>query len=336
MGDEVSETAFRNAVSRGDWEQATSLLLAAGDRNAFVTLRGKSGRTALHKVACAKEPDIRFARLLVEIVVDKDKYITLQDNAGWTALHHAALSRHSDIAGLLIESVTDKNGYVTLKNHDEETTLHFAALSGCFDIAGILIENATDKNKFATAQTHNGWTALHYAARAGCSDVALLLIENVADKNKFVTTEAHQGWTALHEAASQEQSFLILKEIVRNAQDKNYINLAYKRDGRTALHQAVLNHPIDTTLFLLQNGAMPALLDTEGNTAWDLASIPGSERWEVITGLLLRDAQHGYMGWQSEGWGFITVNNMAGVNQRLWDAAKELFSDAQTSPDADW
>ncbi|KAI0861352.1 hypothetical protein F4860DRAFT_177526 [Xylaria cubensis] len=329
MADEVSETAFRNAVSRGHWERATSLLLAAGDRNAFVTLRDRGNNTALHEVARAKEPDIRFARLLVENAADKDKYITAQSNTGFTALHHAALSRHSDIASLLIESITDKNGYVTLQNHDEETALHFAAISGCFAIAVILIENATDKNKFVTAQTRIGWTALHKAARAGSSDVALLLIENVADKNKFVTTQDHQGWTALHEAASQKHSFLILKELLRNARDENYINLAYKRDSRTALHQAVLNHPIDTTLFLLQNGAMTTLLDREGNTAWDLACISGSERWEVITDLLLRDAGHGYMGMQGEGWSFIEANDMAGVNQRLWDAAEKSLRDAR-------
>ncbi|KAI0550464.1 hypothetical protein F4679DRAFT_583429 [Xylaria curta] len=332
---EDSKTAFHIAVDREDWKQAESLLSAARDGNAFATLRDDRDRTALHKVACSRRSDIFFARLLIEKATDKNQYVTAQNNMGETALHEAAFARCYNIAILLIENASDKNKFINVQCQFGETALHRAASGKCSDIAALLINNVMDKDKLLTARNRNGETALHHAANAGCSDIAMMLVENALDKDNFITVQDSDGWTALHEAASHEHMLPVLEKLLENTQNKrDYIDLGNKRNGRTALHQAVLSDSVDTVLFLLKEGARTTLLDMKGNTAWALACTPGEERWDIITTLLLKEPEFRDILYHHRGWRVIHNNNMAEVNRLLREIAKKLLDDTRLSPES--
>ncbi|KAI1737702.1 hypothetical protein F4680DRAFT_467969 [Xylaria scruposa] len=362
MADEDSKTAFRDAVSYGDWRQAESLLIAAEDKNSLVTLRDRLNYTALHKATS----NIDFVRLLIDNATDKNSYIAAQNHFGQTALHEAASLNRHEIATLLIENVTNRNECVNALDNKGNTALHVAARFGCYDIAPLLIQNAADKDKYVIASNINSLTALHYAASAGSSNLvgllienatdknkyvtaqddvdkrtalhcaacaessetAVLLIQNATDKNKYVTAQGINKMTALHEAATQEHSLQFVKELLRNinTQDKpNYINLPCEPGNRTALHKSLLSRDVETALFLIQEGAKTTLPDTEENTAWDFACTPGREIWEVIIDLLPLDSR-GTLLVEPNGWNFIDVNNMVLVNQWILETAMELLS----------
>ena len=273
------------------------------ERGADLHARNNWGETVLHyAVSGEKGPS------LVPLLLDASADITARDNEGQTVLHKVVDSSNigsHDNSALVLPLLLDAGADITARDNEGQTPLHEAAdhtyPAELAAAAALLLDAGAD----IAARTSRGLTPLHTAARMlpfsdnrepgyNHSAIVTLLLDAGADLH----TRDEDGMTPLHHAAHSRNFFnvahLLDRNATINAQDNGWnftvrqtergadIN-ARDKNGRTSLHHATSQHPLDgeehvaqelaaTVRVLLMAGADVSIRDEAGRRPIDLAA----------------------------------------------------------------
>lgn len=296
--DELDEQVVQ-AIGQGD----VAALAAALDEGADPNAESSPGRPALYLASRRGNTDA--VRLLIDHGADVHA-----ETLGGGILVSATLEGHREVVEILLDSGTDINATGTA-NFPDSAALHAAAEQGYRDIAELLIERGAEIN-----QTNSiGETPLHPAVGWNRPEIVSLLLDNGAD----IDYQANDGWTALHVAANFNavEPARILIETgaalnLENEDGETPLDMARPAvaellraagaqgaaDEATlgeiaSLDQAALDEQLaeaiadrDQALLaaLLEEGASPNTLDSEGNAVLALAADEG--QLELVQRLL--------------------------------------------------
>ncbi|XP_049883637.1 ankyrin repeat domain-containing protein 50 isoform X2 [Pectinophora gossypiella] len=294
--DAGGRTALWAAASAGH-ARSVRLLLFWG---ACVDNMDAEGRTVLS--AAAAQGNVEVVRQLLDRGLDEHH----RDNSGWTPLHYAAFEGHIEVCEALLEA----GAKVDEADNDGKGALMLCAQEGHARLAEILID---EWGAPVDQRAHDGKTALRLAALEGHFDTVQALYHRGADvdcvdadrrstlyvlaldnrlamarhlivqcRANVAATDA-EGRTPLHVSAWQGHTDMVNLLIkVGGAQVDGR-----DRCRRTALHAAAWRGRGAALRALLQAGADPAAVCTQGATPLGIAAQEGHE--ECVLWLL----QHG-------------------------------------------
>ncbi|KAJ3608361.1 hypothetical protein NHX12_025409, partial [Muraenolepis orangiensis] len=245
-------TPLHLAAREGHRDVAAALL----DQGASLGITTKKGFTPLHVAAKYGKIESGLTPLHVAAHYDNQKVALLLLNQGasphaaakngYTPLHIAAKKNQMEIATTLLEYGASTNG-VTRQGI---TPLHLAAQEGNVDVVTLLLA----RDAALDLGNKSGLTPLHLAAQEDKVSVAEVLINQGA----CVDPETKMGYTPLHVACHYGNvkmvGFLLKNQAKVNAKTKA------AQQGHT--------HIIS---LLLQHGALPNELTTNGNSALSIA-----------------------------------------------------------------
>ncbi|WP_445401862.1 ankyrin repeat domain-containing protein [Zobellella sp. An-6] len=247
------------AADKGNEEMVRSLLAAGAD------VKRKDGRgwAALYTAVCGRsgQDNPRLLQALLDAGADANQ---AADN-GFSPLYCAAEKGRTQMAARLLSA-----GARVEENNNGWRALYIAAHNNHLDIVSMLLAMGADPN---SANGPSGWTPLAISADKNHEEVVTLLLQLGAEPDR----KTGHGFTPLYQAvASGKDTRPIMKLLVAAGADPNTrVNNQYKW---TPLHRAANSGHYDTTEALLQLGANPALGDTDGDTALDLAIDRGYEK----------------------------------------------------------
>ena len=238
----IGKTPLHYAVWDGYLQIVKILLANKADPNAKNDLK----KTPLHYVA------MRGAFLPSRKDFDPD-------------LHSALWNRYKNIIELLIANGADPNS----KDKIGASPLHLSTDIGDKGIIMMetLIANGADPN------VRNKWneTPLMSAAWLGYKATAKALIARGADPNAI----RDDGWTALHLVAWSGYNKETAEALIAGGAKLNVIEILYY--GATPLHLASRKGNKDVAEVLIDYGADTNILNNEGQTALEIATIEGQE-----------------------------------------------------------
>ncbi|CAG9794413.1 unnamed protein product [Diatraea saccharalis] len=258
------------------------------------------GRTVLSTAAA--QGNVEVVRQLLDRGLDEHH----RDNSGWTPLHYAAFEGHIEVCEALLEA----GAKVDEADNDGKGALMLAAQEGHTALVQTLID---DWGAPVDQHAHDGKTALRLAALEGHFDTVralhsrgadvdaldadrrstlyVLALDNRLAMARFLLRECGasvaaadiEGRTPLHVSAWQGHTDMVnlLIKVGGAAVDGR------DRCGRTALHAASWRGRCGVLRALLQRGADPAAVCTQGATPLGIAAQEGHE--ECVLWLL----QHG-------------------------------------------
>jgi ankyrin repeat protein len=156
------------------------------------------------------------------------------------------------------------------RNANGGTALMYAVSNNHLEVVSLLLARGADPN----ARARIGWTPMLVAGAKGRDRAIALLLEAGADPAQ---ADAY-GWTPLMRAVSGGyiDAVLILLESGR-------VDLgAREESGATALHIAAGYGQVEIVRVLLQAGAEPLAVDSEGRTPADVARLQGHAAAEAL------------------------------------------------------
>lgn len=278
------ETPFQLALSRR-YHVITKLLECGAED---VTGVNADGETALH-VLC--DYSVRVIRGFLEKGVDANA----QDGRGDTVLHLVARRRRD--AAHVIELLMEFGARVRLVNMEGRNVLHEAASNNSVKLVAFLREKGCSVGDM----DYEGNTALHLAAAGRSDDVVQYLLE--LEEVQVQATNL-DGMTALEKALSGNtrvrragrncrpnsqnsisvhvgiNDTVLLRLLLKVGVDVN----AKDRDGRTALHAAILENDKKSLQILLDHGADVNIENRNGHTPAKLAAMRG--KYDLVSVLV--------------------------------------------------
>ncbi|KAF5286936.1 hypothetical protein FQR65_LT12395 [Abscondita terminalis] len=181
----------------------------------------------------------------------KIENINLQNREGRSALHLAITHRNNDVARFFIDIGVDVN----LTDRYGMTAFHYACQLADIDVVKKMLPNVTDINLQSSIFKN---TALNMAFMNRNKDIGPFLIDEGAD----ISLKDRDGMTAFHYAC-RSADIEIVKKVRPNVPD---IDLQSFISARSALHLAIINKNVNTTRFLIDEGADINLSDHDGMT----------------------------------------------------------------------
>ena len=291
------------------------LLENGGDPNARSIDGGTPLLWAIWGYPCE---DALHCQQVVGLLLGSGSDVNGRDDWGDTPLHESILYKR-DVK--VIQKLLDHGADVTVEHnrwaggssHPSAplTPLHLAAYVGSpTEVIELLIDRGADVN----ARDENGLTPLHLAAgNNDNSHIVQYLLSRVADSN----ARDENGDTPLHLAAKGDlckrdevHCEFLFSFLLYNSADANALN----DEGNSPLH-IVISRALDHTLvrMLLEFGADPALMNSEGATALHFAvvALNRDPRPEILRALLdsgmdVNIRSGPATGFQDEGLGLAT------------------------------
>ncbi|CAH1737494.1 unnamed protein product [Aphis gossypii] len=271
-------TALHIASKEGQEEVASVLL----ENEASVTATTKKGFTPLH--LASKYGNIKVTKLLLQ----KQAPVDAQGKNGVTPLHVASHYDNQAVALMLLDK--QASPHATAKNG--HTPLHIAAKKNQMDIAVTLLDYGAKAN----AESKAGFTPLHLSSQEGNVEMTNLLLNHNADPNykskngltpmhltaqedkhkvavvldnyhADINPETKAGFTPLHVACHFGQLNMVRFLTARQGVNIN----ATTASGYTPLHQASQQGHSTIVSHLLDKGADPNLLTSQGQTALSIS-----------------------------------------------------------------
>ncbi|XP_060869761.1 ankyrin-2-like isoform X5 [Metopolophium dirhodum] len=271
-------TALHIASKEGQEEVASVLL----ENEASVTATTKKGFTPLH--LASKYGNIKVTKLLLQ----KQAPVDAQGKNGVTPLHVASHYDNQAVALMLLDK--QASPHATAKNG--HTPLHIAAKKNQMDIAVTLLDYGAKAN----AESKAGFTPLHLSSQEGNVEMTTLLLNHNADPNykskngltpmhlaaqedkhkvavvldnyhADINPETKAGFTPLHVACHFGQLNMVRFITARQGVNIN----ATTASGYTPLHQAAQQGHSTIVSHLLDKGADPDLLTSQGQTALSIS-----------------------------------------------------------------
>uniref|UniRef100_A0A2A4JPK8 Uncharacterized protein n=1 Tax=Heliothis virescens TaxID=7102 RepID=A0A2A4JPK8_HELVI len=274
-GDAAGRTALWAAAAAGH-ARALRLLLFWG---ACVDNMDADGRTVLS--VAAAQGNVEVVRQLLDRGLDEHH----RDNSGWTPLHYAAFEGHIEVCEALLEA----GAKVDEADNDGKGPLMLAAQEGHHKLVELLIDQWDAR---VEQRAHDGKTAFRLAALEGHietvaalyargavvdaldadrrSTLYVLALDNRLPMARYLLTHCRaqadttdsEGRTPLHVSAWQGHTDMVnlLIKVGGAAVDGR------DRCRRTALHAAAWRGRVNVLRALLDQGADPAAVCTQGAT----------------------------------------------------------------------
>ncbi|XP_026820178.1 ankyrin-2-like isoform X3 [Rhopalosiphum maidis] len=271
-------TALHIASKEGQEEVASVLL----ENEASVTATTKKGFTPLH--LASKYGNIKVTKLLLQ----KQAPVDAQGKNGVTPLHVASHYDNQAVALMLLDKQASPHA-IAKNGH---TPLHIAAKKNQMDIAVTLLDYGAKAN----AESKAGFTPLHLSSQEGNVEMTTLLLNHNADPNykskngltpmhlsaqedkhkvavvldnyhADINPETKAGFTPLHVACHFGQLNMVRFITARQGVNIN----ATTASGYTPLHQASQQGHSTIVSHLLDKGADPNLLTSQGQTALSIS-----------------------------------------------------------------
>lgn len=235
--DELNSTALLWAAQEGNLDIFEKLL----EKGANIQHVNNEGWNALFYASYYGNVEI------VNKIINEDPTISttvnFQDEGKATALLHAVANDHADIALMLLAAGADPN--ISDINEDSPLIITKNAI-----LAQALINNGASVDH----KNQTGWTLLLYAVKEGNNELALTLLGAGADPN---ITDPN-GDTPL----MLVQDSKLAEELIHKGAEVNH----QLTDGWSVLHSAVSNNLTEVALSLLEAGADPNVVSSDGYT----------------------------------------------------------------------
>jgi ankyrin repeat protein len=205
--------------------------------------------------------------LVVQKMIDAGASISALGSNDATALHYAATGGDVAIAKLLIQA----GGDIHATDKDEETVLHYAAAGGHIEMAKLLIEAGIDIN----VTNEDGETPLHKSVghiTPNAAETMIWLIEQGADVN---AQESRFSKTPIMNFLfwSPDNRVVDAPAVLQAAVVSGYDISLGDHIGQNILHYASwVSRDPKLVQYLVDQGADIAVINDEGETAYDLAS----------------------------------------------------------------
>ncbi|KAA0190673.1 Fibronectin type 3 and ankyrin repeat domains protein 1 [Fasciolopsis buskii] len=189
--------------------------------------------------------------------------IEAPDNLGFTPLMFAAQRNMLDMLEILIEW----NANPDTQNDTGKTALMFASFKGNLECMETLLESGAE----VRMTDQNGLTALHMATDGEQTRAIKLLVKFGADVE---ARDSSMGWTPLLRCAGLKNNgnFDVACELIRLGS----IVDALDNDGKTPLHNSIINCHQPLCRLLLSYGASVDLITKNGYNALQLAESVGN------------------------------------------------------------
>ncbi len=202
----------------------------------------------------------------VEVLLDRGADVNVATENGKTALMSAAKLGHRSLMEALLRGGADINAV----NHNGGTALMYAALGGDLEAVRYLLKRGAKLD----AASMTGWSALTVAAAKGHADIVGFLLGRGSDVN---VTDIY-GWTPLMRAVEQRK-MAVVSALLKQA---GVVLDARNEFGASALHRASAKGFVEIAELLLDHGADPALTDSQGRDAVEIARLAGHSKIVVL------------------------------------------------------
>ena len=224
-----------------------------------------------------------------DVFIQEDNDINSLDGNGYTRLHYAVQNGNYQT----VERLISDGANIKIKDRWGETALFIAAARGHKNILQMLIDKGADIN----ATDHRDQSPLHQAVSNGNKDIVALLIANNVDinpENKTGQTPLDIIMNRPERQISRNQNYADIRELlIANGAEISSIHVAAQvgdvnkvtayldrgkdinakdKNGRTALHIAVINNQKDIVGLLINRGANINAEDNRQITPIDLAT----------------------------------------------------------------
>ena len=263
------------AIEAGQANRVKALIAEGADPNYKDTLIGDTplhyavwdGYLQIVEILLANEVDPNaknnFEKTPLHYVVMQGAFLPSRKDFD-PDLHSALWNRYKNIIEVLIAGGADPDS----KDNNRESPLHLATDIGdkAIIMMEALIANGADPN------ARNKWneTPIMSAAWLGYKATAEALIAMEADPN----AKRDDGWTPLHLVAWSGYNKETAEALIAGGAELNVTEI---RDGATPLHLATRRGNKDVAEVLIDYGADTNILNNEGQTALEIATIKGHE-----------------------------------------------------------
>ena len=205
-----------------------------------------------------------------------------KENQNSTVLIISVYKKSLKITRILIDYCKDKNPeilkeFINASNDQGISPLHYASFRGEVPIIKLLIENGADMTQLTNRQLN----VIHYSAQGNKPNVLmyfyLLLKEKKDTENKYklILENDGGGSTCLHWAvyslAEDYLLYLLNLDIFGSAIKKKIFINQLDSQGHSPLHLSVTSKSPRIAMKLLQYGAIPSLVNKDGQTPLQLA-----------------------------------------------------------------
>eukprot|EP00731_Ephydatia_muelleri_P030319 Em0021g842a len=245
-------------------------------------------------------------------IIDSDVDVSSTTKYGWSGLHISAIRGHTECFQVLLEAGVD-TAQRDSRAHGTATILQLLLRAGLVGVAMTLLQAGTDM----MLKDSKGCTPAHYAAMEGHTDCLRLLVSNSTDLIGLLHTKNNNGLTPLACALQHHktQSIEYLRSIeypahvmcchgdlahMKSLIGQGAVSINGRDDaGDTLAHKAAIHDQLECLLWLIQNGADVSLVNSLGETPYDLAV---QYRHRACSNLLARSLEHVYPFWYTPRW----------------------------------
>ncbi|KAL5476181.1 hypothetical protein EMCRGX_G026096 [Ephydatia muelleri] len=209
----------------------------------------------------------------------------VRDARGWTPSHHAAFHGRLSAMQTLLQAGTD----MMLKDSKGCTPAHYAAMEGHTDCLRLLVSNSTDLIGLLHTKNNNGLTPLACALQHHKTQ-SIEYLRSIEQEVTSPKTEYPAHVMCCHGDLAHMKSLIGQGAVSINGRDDA---------GDTLAHKAAIHDQLECLLWLIQNGADVSLVNSLGETPYDLAV---QYRHRACSNLLARSLEHVYPFWYTPRW----------------------------------
>lgn len=240
------------AVKNGSVPMVDALLMCLANTNVVTD----EMQTPLH--IAIKKNDLKLSHILAKNAAD----INAKAQGGMTPLHLAVMHTDVSVVDFLIKYGANIEAIRELKNSTNDTVAHYTPLKDAILLQRFRIIEHLLKNNANPNRRLDGETCLHIAFKKNSSKIVELLVQYRAD--------IYQKNPSLIFVATKNGDANVVRCLLK-LNRKIAIDMKNK-NGRSALHMAVIAKDINIVKVLLENNADPNIKDHDMQTPLHMAS----------------------------------------------------------------